>query len=63
MRRLLLATSVALLGFAAGVGIAIATPSTGVSSTTIGTGDLEPVNLNVKTVTGWPCFGPRARPA
>jgi len=49
MRRLLLATSGALLGFAAGVGIALATPSTGVSSTTIGTGDLEPVNLNVKT--------------
>jgi quercetin dioxygenase-like cupin family protein len=52
MRRLLLATSGALLGFAAGVGIALATPSTGVSSTTIGTGDLEPVNLNVLTGDG-----------
>ncbi len=47
--RITLALTVALLGVAAIAGVALATPSSGVTSTTIATGSLDPVNLIVKT--------------
>lgn len=47
--RLILSTSIALIVSAALAGIVLATPSTGVASTTIAAGNLDEINLNVKT--------------
>ena len=47
--RLLISLTAALLGAAAITGIALATASMGVTSTTIATGNLDPMDLNVKT--------------
>jgi len=47
--RLIFALAIALLGVTVIGGLALATPSLGVTSTTIATGSLDPVNLNVKT--------------
>lgn len=47
--RLILSTSIALIVSAALAGMVLATPSTGVASTTIAAGNLDEINLNVKT--------------
>jgi quercetin dioxygenase-like cupin family protein len=48
-KRITLALGAALLAAVAFGGIALATPSSGVTSTTIATGTLDPVNLEIKT--------------
>ena len=47
--RFMVALAAALFGVAAIAGIVLATPSSGVTTTTIATGNLAPVNLVVKT--------------
>jgi len=47
--RFMLALSAALLGLVAITGLVLATASSGVTSTTLATGSLDPMNLNVKT--------------
>jgi len=46
--RIIVALAAALLGVVAIGGVVLATPASGVTSTTIATGSLDPVNLNVK---------------
>ena len=48
-KRFMLALGAALFGVAGIVGIVLATPSSGVTTTTIATGNMAPVNLVVKT--------------
>ena len=46
--RFLIAMAAALLGVAAVGGIVVATPASLVTSTTIATGSLDPINLNIR---------------
>jgi quercetin dioxygenase-like cupin family protein len=47
--RISLALLVAVLGVAAFTGVTLATPASGVTTTLIGSGNLPPVNVNIKT--------------